>query len=126
MIRLVDLLVRVHVRPERGRVVALIALVGRHVEMDSIHMFLEQPFSLDSETALVAHVWLLLSPVLAVEPRLVCSHPVIAICCIGTLVALFQLGRPRLQHGEAEELEGVIEGPLPGACSKSQLYLPWH
>ena len=51
---------------------------------------------------------------LPVVPFLMFPHLVAAICFVGTLVALLQLRRPRHLHGEAQELEGVVEGALPG------------
>ena len=76
-------------------------------------MLLEQPFSLHPPTALMTHVWLLFIGVLPVVPFLMFPHLVAAICLVGAFVALFHLDRPRFQHGAAEELEGVVEGPLP-------------
>ena len=67
------------------------------------------PF-LDPPAALMAHVGL---GVLGVVELAMLDHLVLAVRLKGALVALLHLGRPRHLHGEAEELEGLVEGPLP-------------
>ena len=110
VIGLVDSLVLVHIIARSTRVIAMIALVELHVEVNDVHVLPEQKFTLGPPAALVTHVRLL---VLRVVRALVLPHLVASICLVGTFVALFHFDWPWFHHGAAEELEGVVEGPLP-------------